>query len=314
MKICQVHPACGLEVPPKGWGAIEKIVWEFHTNFQKLGIESEIKFATEIQPGEYDIVLCHVANLTDILIENNVPYIYQLHDHHVYHHGKESYSYNKNKKAIDNSILSLVPARYLVGYFDSEKVQYFSHGVDTEYYKPGNVEHKKKFLMIANNGLGGESPGFDRKGFEYGIALATMLGQTITVAGPSNNQNFFNEHLHTLSYVGLNIKFNLTQEECLRLYQSHEIFLHPSMLEAGHPNLTMLEAASCGMPIIANWELETDFHGAWRAPRDVFAMREGYNDIMQNFEKYSNNSLQTARKLSWFNRSKDLVNLFNNII
>jgi len=314
MKICQVHPACGLEVPPKGWGAIEKIVWEFHTNFQKLGIESEIKFATEIQPGEYDIVLCHVANLTDILITNKIPYVYQLHDHHVYHHGKESYSYIKNKKAIDNSILSLVPARYLVEYFGSEKVQYFSHGVDIDFYKPGNVENKKTFLMLANNGLGGESPGFDRKGFEYGIGLASMLGATITVAGPNNNQNFFNEHLHTLNYVGMNLKFNPTQEECLKLYQSHEIFLHPSMLEAGHPNLTMLEAAACGMPIIANWELETDFHGAWRAPRDVFAMREGYLDIRSRFDVYSNNSLQTARKLSWFNRTKDLKNLFNDII
>ena len=121
MRICQVHPACGLEVPPKGWGAIEKIVWEFHTNFQKLGIESEIKFATEIKPDEYDIVLCHVANLTEILINNNIPYVYQLHDHHVYHHGKDSYSYKKNKEAIDNSILSLVPAKYLVNYFESNK-------------------------------------------------------------------------------------------------------------------------------------------------------------------------------------------------
>ena len=42
MKICQVHPACGIDVPPKDWGAIEKIVWELHLNFLAQGHESEI--------------------------------------------------------------------------------------------------------------------------------------------------------------------------------------------------------------------------------------------------------------------------------
>ena len=60
MKICQVHPACGIDVPPKDWGAIEKIVWEFHQNFLKQGHESEIKFATEINPDDFDIVHCHL--------------------------------------------------------------------------------------------------------------------------------------------------------------------------------------------------------------------------------------------------------------
>ena len=40
MKICQVHPACGISVPPKGWGAIEQIVWEFHQSFLALGMDS----------------------------------------------------------------------------------------------------------------------------------------------------------------------------------------------------------------------------------------------------------------------------------
>jgi len=31
MKICHVDPACGLDIPPKNWGAIEKIIWEFET-------------------------------------------------------------------------------------------------------------------------------------------------------------------------------------------------------------------------------------------------------------------------------------------
>ena len=37
MKICQVHPNCGIQIPPPSWGAIEKIIWEFKCNLEKLG-------------------------------------------------------------------------------------------------------------------------------------------------------------------------------------------------------------------------------------------------------------------------------------
>ena len=85
------------------------------------------------------------------------------------------------------------------------------------------------------------------------------------------------------------------------------------MLEAGHPNLTMLEAAACGMPIIANWEYETDFHGAWRSPRNVYKMQEGYHHIISHREQYIKQSLKTASDLSWENRAKELIKLFNKI-
>jgi hypothetical protein len=96
MKICQVHPGCGIPIPPPDWGAIEKIVWEFYCNSINLGHESHIKFINEIHLGEYDIVHCHVANLALDLAQRGIPYIYQLHDHHVVHHGKESHTYKQS--------------------------------------------------------------------------------------------------------------------------------------------------------------------------------------------------------------------------
>ena len=312
MKICQVHPACGISVPPKGWGAIEQIVWEFHQNFLALGMESEIKYVNQIEPGEFDIVLCHVHNLTDVLQEKNIPYIYQLHDHHAYHYGKNSHVYETNLKAINGSIKSLMPARYLVDYMNPDKCMYFSHGVNTDIYKPGNKKRTRDLLMVANNGLAGDST-FDRKGFGFGIGLAQLLDTTITIAGPSNNQNWFSANPWVFGVKNLEIKFDQTEEELLELYQTHRIFVHPTMLEAGHPNLTMLEAAACGMPVIADWEYETDFHGAWRAPRNVFELKRGYDHIIENKKQYIKQALKTANDLSWFNRAKDLIKLFNEI-
>ena len=85
-----------------------------------------------------------------------------------------------------------------------------------------------------------------------------------------------------MNYSKLNLVFDTPNSKLLELYHEHDIFVHPTMLEAGHPNLTMVEAAASGLPVIADWEHETNFHGAWRAPRDVFEMDRGLKDILNN--------------------------------
>ena len=315
MKICQVNPGCGIPIPPPNWGAIEKIVWEFHLNFRDLNHKSDIKFANQIHTGEYDIVHCHVANLALQLAAKGIPYVYQLHDHHAYHYGKDSSTYKENLEAIDKSLITLLPARFLVDYFDHPKAIYFSHGVNTDIFYP--IEklppQNPKLLMVAANGLGGTHGGFDRKGFTFGLALAMKRNLDITIAGPGFNKSWFNNNLWMFNYSKLNLVFDTPNSELLDLYHKHDIFLHPSMLEAGHPNLTLLEAMSSGLPTIANWELGTDLHGAWRAPRDVFEMERGLNDMINNFDAYRNKCLATSQELSWLNRSKDLIEIYKNL-
>ena len=187
MKICQVNPGCGIPVPPPTWGAIEKIVWEFTCNLKELGHEVDIKFAAEINPGEYDIVMVHVANLALELANRNIPYIFQHHDHHAFHYGKDSDVYKQNKEAMAKSIFSLVPARYLVEYFELPNVYYFSHGVNTNTFYPNEtppIIHN--LLMLANNGLGGYGA-YDRKGFGLGVQLAMSMDLPITIAGFLNS-------------------------------------------------------------------------------------------------------------------------------
>jgi len=311
MKIAQINPGCGIPIPPPSWGAIEKIVWEFTTNMRKLSHVVDIKWASEIQYGDYDIVMVHVANLALELADRGIPYIFQHHDHHAYHYGKDSHVFKENMKAIEGSLVSLVPARFLVNYFNHPKVQYFAHGVNTDEFYPMEKPQPEnpKLLMVANNGLAG-NPTFDRKGFTYGLGLAMMNNLEITIAGPSANKEFFNAHLWMLNYPKLNLVFDTPNTKLLELYHDHDIFVHPTMLEAGHPNLTMIEAAAAGLPIIANWELETTFHGAWRAPRDVFKMDRGLKDIISNWDFYKEKVINTGEELSWLNRSKELVKIY----
>jgi glycosyltransferase involved in cell wall biosynthesis len=314
MKICQVHPGCGIPVPPPAWGAVEKIVWEFTCNLRELGHEVDIKYAAEIQPGEYDMVMVHVSNLALYLAERGIPYIFQHHDHHAFHYGKESGVYKENLEAIEKSIFSLVPARYLVDYFDTNKVHYFSHGADiTKFYPNETYPINHNLLMLANNGLGGYGS-YDRKGFGLGVQVAMSRNLPITIAGPKNNENWLSDNPWVKGYPKLNIIWEPSNEQLRQLYTSHTIFLHPSDLEAGHPNLTLLEAAACGLPILGWIETETTFHGMWRAPRDLNKMLRGLDTIINEYDEYRQRSLNTAQELSWFNRSKELIELYNNHI
>lgn len=310
MKICQINPGCGIPIPPPSWGAIEKIIWEFTQNLKELGHQVDIKWAGEIQKGEYDLVMVHVANLALELANKGIPYIFQHHDHHAFHYGKDSDVYKQNKEAMEKSIFSLVPARYLVDYFELPNVYYFSHGVNTDTFKPNDttpVYHS--LLMLANNGLGGYGS-HDRKGFELGIKVAMASNLPITIAGPKNNENWFNDNPWVFGYPKLSVLTEPSNEKLKQLYNSHTIFLHPSDLEAGHPNLTLLEAAACGLPILGWIEEETTFHGLWRAPRDLGLLLQGLDVIINEYNQYRQNALNTAKELSWLNRSKELILLY----
>ena len=85
-------------------------------------------------------------------------------------------------------------------------------------------------------------------------------------------------------------------------------------MEAGHPNLTLLEAAACGLPIVGWIEMETDFHGMWRAPRNIFDMDKGLDDILQNWGRYTKDAIQTGIDFSWENRTKELFKIYNQML
>ena len=314
MKIAQINPGCGIPIPPTTWGAIEKIVWEFICNLKKLGHEVDLKWSNEVEKADYDIVMVHVANLAIELANRNIPYIFQHHDHHAYHYGKDSKVYKENLEAMERSVISLVPARYLVDYFETDKVIYFSHGVNTDDFYPAIIPPSKhKLLMLANNGLGGYGE-YDRKGFTWGVQTAMSLNLPITIAGPKNNLNWFKANPWVYGYPKLDIIWEPSNKELRDLYTSHTIFLHPSNLEAGHPNLTLLEAAACGLPILGWIEMETTFDGLWRTPRDINKMIVGLNTIIEEYPNYRQNSLKTSKELSWLNRAKELEILFKKVI
>ena len=310
MKIIQVNLGL-LPIPPNGWGAIEKIIWDYYQLLNNKGLECQIKYLNEIQYADDVIVHVHVANLANECHKRGIPYIFSLHDHHAYLYGKNSVVYKENLEAIENSVISTCPAKYLVDYFGSKKLRYFSHAVNTTVFKCRNNKNPvNKLLCVANNGYANDKS-YDRKGFTYAIKAAKELGYPITIAGPSNNKKFFDTLDAELNqYDKLTKLFDLNEEQLIDLYNDHSIFLHPSELEAGHPNLTLLEAMSCGLPIVGTFE-EKSYDGMIVVERNVEQIKSAIQNIVSDYDTYKNKAIQTANANSYFNRVDQLIDLYD---
>ena len=315
MVINQVTPGI-ISIPPNGWGAVEKIIWVYKQELEKLGHKVNIPYLNSVLSDNPDIVHIHMANLAVEAYNNNIPYIFSLHDHHVVHYGKDSYNYKINLEAIKKSVISFCHAEYLVDYFDeTDKLFFLSHGVDTNFFKPDEELNSNKFklLCIANNGLAGDST-IDRKGFRYAIEAAKYLDLPITVAGPDNNLNFFDGHKDLLEYDKLTlITNNPNEEELLKLYQTHSIFLHPSYLEAGHPNLTLLESLSSGLPVVGTYNGSQKLPGLYRIEPKTESVINGITEVINNYDFYKKSSLKIRNTHDWSVICGRLFNIYKTV-
>ena len=318
MKICQV--ATGM-IPIKpvgqmGWGAVEKITREYQHSLEKLNNYVEIRFINDIQVGEFDLVHVHMGNLALELKRKGIPYIFSLHDHHTEHYGKDSYCFKHNLEAMKGSVFSITHAEHLIDYFsETDKLFYLSHGVNTDFFKPAVPKPSNhKLLMVANNGLAGDY-GFDRKGFRYGVEAAKSLGLPITIIGTDANQRFFDIHNDLCDYEGLNIiANNPSEDELLKYYNDSTIFLHPSMLEAGHPNLTLLEAASCCIPMAATYKGNNEIPGLFKIDNlTTDCVVNKIKEIINNYDIVQAEMINNRLKYSWDNVCVILNKMYNSV-
>lgn len=304
MRIAQITPGV-IPIPPNGWGAVEKIIWEYTKVLRSLGHHVEILYSSQVNPEEWDIVHVHMANLALELKSRGVPYIFSHHDHHAYHFGKESHTYKENLEAIEGSVVSFVHAKYLVDYFGGgDNIRYLGHGVNVWDYEFKDRSRSVKngdisLLMLANNGLGGDKM-YDRKGFKYGIESARRLDLPITIICPSDNSSLI-ESIEP--YEKLTVKYNLDYLDTLNEIRNHHIFLNPSMLEAGHPNLTVTEMLSLGIPVIGT--CESEIPGLVRIPLEAdlgVDLDNLCSAIKESIRKYPQLVLEcreTRESLSW---------------
>lgn len=295
MRIIQVTPGI-LPIPPNGWGAVEKIIWEYKQNLEKLGYKTDILYCDDVHYDENTIVHVHMANLANILNDRKVPYVFSLHDHHVEFYGKESNVYKENLKAIQNSKLTFVHSPHLIDFFGNlPNIIYLPHGANLSDYKFKNrIGDEHKILMLANNGIGG-SMIKDRKGFLIGIEVAKKLNLSIDIICPESNKEFFD--YHKPQYENLRIFYGLDYKEAIEKMNEYTIFLNPSELEAGHPNLSITEAVSMGIPVVSTCKVEVP--GSISSDLNVEDFTKSVKKIINGYPSFVLDIEKKRDLLSW---------------
>ena len=318
MRIAQINLGL-ISIPPKSWGAIEKVIWNYKLQLEKLGHTVDVVYPYELfdEHGKlkYDIVHFHAANQAiETWNDRNLPYVFSIHDHHVVRYGKQSTLYSNNLLAMKKSVASITYAEFLVDYFDTtDKLFYIPHGVDNSVYKWNEDTHpnpKHKLLCVANNGYASE-PSVDRKGFRYAIEAAKELDLDITIVGPDNNKNFFDANQDLLKYDKIKFIKDPTEPELVDIYNDHTIFLHPSELEAGHPNLTLLEAMACGLPVVGTYEGRKPLDGLVKCIRNTGDVVNKIRMVMDAYPHHVKMALETAEKYDWSVVVKELNDFYS---
>lgn len=291
-----------LETGQRRWGAVELIQSEYQKHLRAMGIECEIQWLNDVVPDENTVVHIHVANLCLEAKKRGIPYIFSNHDHTSVHYGKGSWLYNQQLEAIKGSVFSITHAESVINFFDeTDKLFYLPHGVDTDFYKfSKNTGEEQKLLMIASNGMAGDS-GIDRKGFRLGIEAARKLDLPITIVGTEYNCEFFEIHKDLLEYPKLTVDCsNPTEDKKLEYFHNHSIFLHPSSLEFGSPCLTILEAWSCGLPMVAAYDGKMHIEGLFMLNKlDSDEIAEKVKYIIDNYPEIKKESYDYRINHDW---------------
>lgn len=318
MRIAQINLGA-IEIPPKSWGAIEKVIWNYKLQLEKLGHTVDVVFPWELWENgklKYDIVHFHAANQAiDQWNDSNLPYVFSIHDHHVVRYGKNSTLYSTNLLAMKKSVASITYAEYLVDFFDTtDKLFYIPHGADISIYRDKGIKHDThKLLCVANNGYAG-SPEIDRKGFRYAIEAAKNLDLEITIVGPDNNKKFFDANPDLLQYDKLKFIKDPSEQELVDIFNDHTIFMHPSELEAGHPNLTLVEALACGLPVVGTYDGKVPLMGLEKCIRNTVDVTNKIKKVIENYDDYKQKTRISAKKYDWSNVVKELNDFYNFVI
>lgn len=310
MKIAMINPGL-IDIPPKGWGAMEKYIHNYMINLKKLNHQVELRFSNSEDLKDFDIIQSHTWNQSLNLHKRELPYIFSFDDVHPILFGKESDLYKGNKEAMEYSEIVISHSELSMEFFNMiYKTFYLSHGADSDKYKPieNKIIKEHKLLCIAN-----DLP-VDRKGFRFAIQAAIDLNLPITIVGPNKNKEFFDKYPDFLKYKKLNVIDNTNENDLIKIYNEHTIFLHPSELETGVPNLTMVESLSCGLPVVGTYTNRWLIDGVCQVNLDVDSVREGIVSVIDNYSNYKEKSIKTSQKYNWTSITNRLLEIYEYVI
>lgn len=296
--------------PPDVLGIVSKSV------YNSKSLIPLIRLICRIRRVKFLIFLGHDESKTSLRILKNVkPYKY-----------KEDVFWNDSKN-IDNRITKnesyrplskneyiIVPSKTtkencVKEGWPSSNIHILPHGCDSNYFKPARQKtrtNQKIKILFAGNGA-------TRKGLPYLLKTHEYL------------QNKYSLELTILSHNVKNIKIpnvkvleDINDLKLLKLYQSHDIFVLPSLLDGW--GLTASEAMSCELPTIVSNKtgivdiIKDNINGYAVEVKNSQALMERIEMLIKNKDlraKIGSRARKTILDYSWDNIGSMFLNIID---
>ena len=274
----------------------------------------------EINQGKYDIIHNHQTMMNYFLLSTKKPIIF-------HYHGASTRLQKINLKI--SSLICKKKIRKIISISDAAKneiLEYFPthsnsviyNGVNNNFYKNKNKKFKKgnpQILFVGNL--------FQYKNIQFIIKNFFNLkkefpGIHFQIIGEGNFKNKLYEMIKELN-VESNIEFigRVNDEELKNYYSSCDIYLSASLWEFF--NLPLLEAMASGKPVlVSNLPVHQEIILKSNAG-EIFEMNSTslilkMKNILENYEKFSNNGLNFAHENDWSEITKKLTLVYHELI
>lgn len=207
-----------------------------------------------------------------------------------------------------------------------EKIIELPFGVETDCFCPGNPARAKFDIppgsfVIGTVSVQDEAHRF--KGIDLLIKAMTSLPESahLLLVGEGDlqqnykalaNQLGVNDRVH---FVG-----RLSQEDLICAYRSMDVFAFPSTSGAEAFGLAMLEAMSCGVPVVASnlpgVRKVAESSGLLIQPNDVQNLTQSLNKLIEDPElcrRFAESARAKALKYNWQNHAHALISNYQKI-
>lgn len=244
------------EIPPKGYGAVEKYVWNVYREMKKLNVSVEVLNRIFIKNpiGEYifaiyalkksrksEIVHVNTSGVGFVFSITGRRFIYTSHSRHLiddkglrgkYGRFVENYNIKHAEKVI--FLNPDIAQKYGKG-----KYTVIPNGVDIELFHPeyGNRTGKNILSLgeIARH-----------KNFHITANALKDLDVNYTIIGPVKDRAYARE----LENLNVHLTGEIDENEIAKILSGGDVFLHPSESEA--LSMAVIEAMASGLPVIGS--------------------------------------------------------------
>jgi glycosyltransferase involved in cell wall biosynthesis len=251
-----------IEIPPKGYGAVEKHIWNLSQSLKKLnhdvtilnelfgyGIFNRYQFANwvkkQIKNLDYDVIHAHTTSIGSFFRLFGIHFIYTSHSRHWVSPktAREKITLKLEKRAVKKAdkVIAVSPqiAKLMKKYC---KPNIIPNGVDVNLYKPNYDDRNGKNVI----GIGELAP---HKKFDLIIKATQDLDCHVTLIGPSRNPNYTG-YLRKLGGNKLTIMGEIDEQKMIDVISKSDIIVHPSISDSF--GMVIVEGMSCGLPVIAS--------------------------------------------------------------